>query len=97
MTKLTNAELYKIGIAVGNFANCNIDAGVHCVLPVVDLRTGRKINQVFVPLEKWFNVLADMNAKAEAYIGACQLFMQDHKCAVDDTFVDLFREVYEQR
>lgn len=49
-TKLTPVEQYALGMAAGSFSVGEIDQGIHCVLPVTDMATGERTNEVFSSL-----------------------------------------------
>ena len=50
MIALTNKEYFRLGVAYGSFSVSEIDQGVHTVLPVRDVDTGERENDVFEEL-----------------------------------------------
>jgi len=55
--KLSQQELFDLGVAYGSFSVGEIDQGIHCILPVRDVETGAEMNDVFTSLMERINMI----------------------------------------
>ncbi len=101
--KLSEKELFALGIAYGSFSEDAIDQGIHMVLPATDETSGAE-NEIFKTLfTDYFDKIpgsalfeATPNARiGEAYMGAIQAFIRDEQLDLFSAPTICWIEIYE--